>query len=69
MQKYNIINFIVYHFCSIKLVSKSSMFFKQMQNLGDSAYWAITAIDLFDQKKYEEAVAVVDLVFRYYGRA
>ena len=31
--------------------------------LGDSAYWAATSIDLFDKNKYKEAVSVVDACF------
>ena len=37
--------------------------FSNNEKLGDSAYWSITAIELFDQKRYEDAVAVVDLCF------
>ena len=31
--------------------------------LGDSAHWAATSIDLFDKNKYKEAVSVVDACF------
>jgi hypothetical protein len=31
--------------------------------LGDSAHWAATSIDLFDKSKYQEAVSVVDACF------
>ena len=31
--------------------------------LGDSAHWAATSIDLFDKSKYKEAVSVVDACF------
>ena len=35
--------------------------------LGDSAYWASTAVSLFAQKNYEAAVATVDACFKYWG--
>ena len=35
--------------------------------LGDSAYWASTAVSLFAQQKYEAAVATVDACFKYWG--
>ena len=41
--------------------------FSNNEKLGDSAYWSITAIELFDQKRYEDAVAVVDLCFDIWG--
>ena len=41
--------------------------FSNNEKLGDSAYWSITAIELFDQKRYEEAIAVVDLCFDIWG--
>ncbi|MDA8926585.1 hypothetical protein N9J57_00155 [Gammaproteobacteria bacterium] len=41
--------------------------FSNNEKLGDSAYWSITAIELFNQKRYEDAVAVVDLCFDIWG--
>lgn len=41
--------------------------FSNNEKLGDSAYWSITAIELFDQKRYKEAVAVVNLCFDIWG--
>ena len=35
--------------------------------LGDSAYWASTAVSLFAKKNYEAAVATVDACFKYWG--
>lgn len=35
--------------------------------LGDTAYWAITAIELFSEKKYAEAVEAVDACFAEWG--
>lgn len=35
--------------------------------LGDSAYWASTAVSLFAQENYEAAVATVDACFKYWG--
>ena len=40
---------------------------QQILNLGDSAYWATTSIDLFDKNKYEEAVSVVDACFSIFA--
>lgn len=36
-------------------------------SLGDSAYWASTAVSLFAQQNYEAAVATVDACFKYWG--
>lgn len=35
--------------------------------LGDTAYWAITAVELFSEKKYAEAVEAVDACFAEWG--
>jgi hypothetical protein len=35
--------------------------------LGDSAFWASTAVQLFAQQKYKAAVATVDACFNYWG--
>ena len=35
--------------------------------LGDSAFWAITAIELYDKKKYQDAVNVVDACFQLWA--
>ena len=37
--------------------------------LGDSAYWASTAVRLFSEQKYEDAIATVDACFQYWGPA
>lgn len=37
--------------------------------LGDSAFWASTAVRLYSEKKYQEAVATVDACFQYWGPA
>jgi tetratricopeptide (TPR) repeat protein len=36
-------------------------------SLGDSAYWASTAVSLYAQQNYEAAVATVDACFKYWG--
>lgn len=35
--------------------------------MGDSAYWASTAVRLFAEENYEAAVATVDACFKYWG--
>ena len=35
--------------------------------LGDSAYWAVTAVEQFSDKKYTTAVATVDACFMQWG--
>lgn len=37
--------------------------------LGDSAHWAATSIDLFAKNKYEQAVKTVDACFELYSYA
>ena len=37
--------------------------------LGDTAYWAIIAVELFSEKKYAEAVEAVDACFPKWGPA
>lgn len=37
--------------------------------LGDTAYWAVTAVELFAEEKYADAVAVVDACFGLWGAA
>ena len=38
-------------------------------DLGDSAYWASTSIELFAQKKYEDAIQLVDACFNQWAPA
>jgi len=38
-------------------------------DLGDSAYWASTSIELFAQKKYEDAIQLVDTCFNQWAPA
>ncbi len=38
-------------------------------NLSDTAYWAVTAVGLFAEEQYAEAVAVVDACFGLWGAA
>ena len=35
--------------------------------LGDTAYWAISAVELFSKKQFEDAVTVVDACFDKWG--
>ena len=65
MQKYKLLTLLL-SFCSSSLLANPACF-SNNEKLGDSAYWSITAIELFDQKRYEEAVAVVDLCFDIWG--
>ena len=37
--------------------------------LGDSAYWANSSIELFSQKKYEDAIKLVDACFNQWAPA
>ena len=37
--------------------------------LGDSAYWANSSIELFSQKKYEDAIKLVDVCFNQWAPA
>ena len=37
--------------------------------LGDTAYWAITAVELFAAEKYSESIEVVDACFGLWGAA
>ena len=64
--KKHILLILLFSFYSFNLYANPACF-SNNGKLGDSAYWSITAIELFDQKKYEEAVAVVDLCFDIWG--
>lgn len=37
--------------------------------LGDTTYWAVTAIELFSKEQYTDAIAVVDACFAEWGPA
>ena len=65
MKKYTILA-LIFSFYSSNIIANPACF-SNNEKLGDSAYWSITAIELFDQKRYEEAVAVVDLCFDIWG--
>ena len=65
MQKYSILT-LLFSIYSANLFANPACF-SNNEKLGDSAYWSITAIELFDQKRYEDAVAVVDLCFDIWG--
>ena len=65
MQKYSILA-LLFSIYSSNLFANPACF-SSNDKLGDSAYWSITAIELFAQKKYEDAVAVVDLCFDIWG--
>tara|TARA_E500000178_G_scaffold279534_1_gene279356 strand:+ start:3088 stop:3645 length:558 start_codon:yes stop_codon:yes gene_type:complete len=41
--------------------------FSADQQLGDSAFWAVTAVNLYNEKEYSKAVAVVDACFGKWG--
>ena len=63
----NILLTLLFSFYSSNLHLQILHVFQATIKLGDSAYWSITAIELFAQKKYEDAVAVVDLCFDIWG--
>jgi hypothetical protein len=64
--KKNILVALLFSFYS-SIAFANTACFSNNEKLGDSAYWSITAIELFDQKRYEDAVAVVDLCFDIWG--
>jgi len=66
MKKYTILA-LIFSFYSSNIIANenydSFQCYSINSELSDSAYWAFSAIDSFDKKKYKEAIAITDTCF------